>query len=350
MTLLLRNSDIVGLAPIEAYVEAVERGYHDMGRGHGENLPRHNVWLHGEPLDATVTGHVPAGARGSFKFKGAHLPGVRAVGLQAYTAGLPAGLQTFLFLFDTDRGVLDAILEIEYLDWLKTAAVGGLATRLMAPEGARIAGLFGTGRHARSQLHAMVRVRPFEQVLVYGRDRARREAFCERMRDEIAAVPLPSSPVIEPVAHPDEILASADVITTITTSKEPVFDGRALPRRPIHVNALGAHYPWVREIDEHVMANAHIVGDVRAQALLEQGELLLAVEAGAVTLDALAGDLGDVVVGSIPGRSSDRPWSVFLSGGTGVEDVAVAAEIVTRARAKGVGTSFEFGGTFEYRL
>lgn len=350
MTLLLRNRDIVGLAPLEHYVEAVEQGYRDIGLGRGENIARHNVWIHGDGPAPSRAGHTPPGAVGSFKFKGAHLPGLASIGLQAYTAGLPAGLQTYLFLFDTTGGELAAVMEIEYLDWLKTAAVGALATRLMAPPEARVAGLFGTGRHARSQLHGLVLARPFERVVVYGRDPMRRAAFCERLRVEIAERFGARAPEIDAADHPDDVLAEADVITTITTGKEPLFDGRKLPDRPVHLNAMGAHYPWARELDEHVMARAHIVGDVRAQALLEQGELLMAIEAGAIGPEALAGDLGDVIVGRIPPRTRDSPWSVFLSGGTGVEDVAVASAIVERATEAGVGASFDFGAPFEYTL
>ena len=177
MTLFLRNADLVGLMPFEDYVTAVEDGYRECGLGRGSNLPRTNLWIEGDEPPATRGGHLRAGSRGSFKYKGAFLPGIGGAGIQAYTAGLPAGLQTFLFLFDTTSGALSAVMEVLYYDWVKTAAVAAVATRHLAPEGARVAALIGTGRHARSQLHALVQAAGIERVQVYGRDRARLDAF-----------------------------------------------------------------------------------------------------------------------------------------------------------------------------
>ncbi len=343
MTLLLRNADLVGLMAFEDYVAAVEDGYRESGLGRGSNLPRTNLWIQGDEPPATRGGHLRAGSRASFKFKGAFLPGIGGAGLQAYTAGLPAGLQTFLFLFDTTSGALSAVMEVLYFDWLKTAATAAVANRHLAPEGASVAALIGTGRHARSQLHALVHASGIERVQVYGRDRHRLDAFCatarEAHRAEIVACP-----------SAEAALEGAHVVTTITTSPTPVFDGRSLPAQPLHVNAMGAHYPWVREIDEYVVTRSRIVLDDAVQGMQEEGEVLMPIAAGALAPSDIAGDLGAVVAGRIPGRTVDRAWTLFLSGGTGVEDVAVATRLVEIARARGVGSEFEFGLPFTYTL
>jgi ornithine cyclodeaminase/alanine dehydrogenase-like protein (mu-crystallin family) len=140
------------------------------------------------------------------------------------------------------------------------------------------------------------------------------------------------------------------IVTTITTSPTPVFDGRSLPEHPLHVNAMGAHYPWVREIDEYVVTRSRIVLDDAVQGMQEEGEVLMPIAAGALEASDVAGDLGAVVAERIPGRTADRPWTLFLSGGTGVEDVAVATRLVEIARARGVGSAFEFGLPFTYTL
>lgn len=341
MTLILRNHEMRGLLPLSDYIDAVEQGYHDMGSGRGSALPRTSLWIPGEEDQAHAGGHLKPGSRGSFKVKGAWLARFGG-GVQPYTAGLPAGLQTFMFLFDQD-GALAAIMEVLYYDWLKTGAVGAVAAKHLAPEGSRTVALFGTGRHARTQLHGLLAVHPIEQVRAYSRRPAPRAAFCHQMSEELGIA-------VTPVESPKEALEDADIIVTITNSPAPVFDGRLLPERPVHINAMGAHYPWVREIDAHVVTRSRLILDEWEQGLSEQGELLIPMAEGLLDKSVIAGDLAQVVTAQVAGRTSERPWTLFLSGGTGIEDVAVAARLYEAAREQGVGTHVEFGLPYQWVL
>lgn len=343
MTLLIRNHEIRGLMPLIEYIDAVEQGYREVGLDRGANFPRENLWVEGDSDEAQDGGHLKAGSKGSFKFKAALLPEIGGAGVQAYTAGLPSGLETYMFLFDAQQGALVAIMEVLYYDWLKTAATAAVATKHLAPEDSSIVGLFGTGRHARTQLHGLCAVRPIERVQAYSRRREPREAFCRKMTDELGIDVIPT-------ASPEEALRDADIITTITTSPAPVFDGTHLEERPIHINALGAHYPWVREIDEYVVRHSRIILDEWEQGLQEQGEILIPMEKGVLDASDIHGDLGAVVAGQIPGRAPDSQWTLFLSGGTGIEDVAVATRLYERAREQAVGTEFEFNQPYEFEL
>ena len=343
MTLLLHNHEIRGLLSLPQYISAVEDGYLEVGQHRGVNFPRENLWIAGDKAQAVSGGHLPTGQKASFKFKAALLTKSGSAGMQAYTAGLPGGLETFLFLFDLETGRLDAVMEVLYYDWLKTAAVSAVATKYLSPESSKVVALFGTGRHARSQLHAHCEVRPIERVQAYSRRPEQRQAFCQRMSTELGIDVLPMN-------TPEEALVDADIVTTITTSGSPVFDGQMLEKRPILINALGAHYPWVREIDEQVVLKSHIILDEWCQGLQEQGEILMPMEAGLLREADIAGDLGGVVAGQVPTSASRKPWTLFLSGGTGVEDVAVASRLVREARAKGVGTEFEFNQPYEFEL
>ena len=94
-------------------------------------------------------------------------------------------MQTFLFLFNTENGELSAIMEVLYYDWLKTGAVAAVASRHLAPKGKSTAAIFGTGRHARTQLHALYTVPPITRVQAFSRTPERRKAFCQRMADEL---------------------------------------------------------------------------------------------------------------------------------------------------------------------
>jgi alanine dehydrogenase len=343
MVLLLRNHEIRGLMPLTAYIDAVAAGYREVGLGRGANFPRSNLWIEGEREEGNRGGHLRAGSKGSLKIKAGLLPGLGGGGVQAYTAGLPGGLETYLFLFDGQSGALTAIMEVLYYDWLKTAAVAAVATDSLAAEGAEVAALFGTGRHARTQLHGLCAVRPLRRVQAYSRRREPREAFCRQMSAELNID-------VVPVETPAAALAGADIVTTITTSPEPVFAGEDLPPGPVHINAMGAHYPWVREIDDYVVLRSRIILDEWQQGLKEQGEILQPMQQGLLAQDDIHGDLGAVVAGRIPGREIDTSWTLFLSGGTGVEDVAVATRLVKRAKAQGIGTDFAFNQPYEFEL
>lgn len=343
MVLLLRNHEIRGLMPLSAYIQVVEEGYRELGLRQGSNFPRKNLWIAGTSEEAGDGGHLPTGVRGSLKFKAALLPATGSAGVQAYTAGLPGGLETYLFLFDLETGALAAIMEVLYYDWLKTAASTAVATKYLASEDSQVVALFGTGRHARTQLHALCAVRPIRRVQAYSRRPKPREAFCQRMSQELGID-------VVPVSSPTEALDNADIVTTITSSPEPVFDGRELREGPVHINAMGAHYPWVREIDDRVVLNSRIILDDWEQGFQEQGEILIPMEEGKMDEEDVHGDLGAVIAGRIPGREEDTGWTLYLSGGTGVEDIAVGARLLQEALAKGVGTHFDFNQPYEFEL
>ena len=343
MVLFLRNHELRGLMDISEYIDAVEDGYREIGAGDGAAFPRENLWISGEKQDDHRGGHLRPGSKASFKFKGALLPGLGGAGLNAYTAGLPQGLETLMFLFDTDSGALAAVMEALYFDWLKTAAVSALATRYLAPPGSATLALFGTGRHARSQLYALTKVAAIKRVQAYSRDETRRRAFCERMSSELGIG-------VIPVNSPAAALRDADIVTTITTSPVPVFDGVDLPDRPLHISAMGAHYPWVREVDQHTVVNSRVFVDEMRQGWAEEGEIIMPLKAGAIDKSHVVGDLGALAAGTIAGRKAGVNWTLFLSGGTGVEDVAVATRLYQKALQKGVGAQFEFNQPYQFEL
>ncbi|MDE2820836.1 MAG: ornithine cyclodeaminase family protein [Chloroflexota bacterium] len=343
MVLLLHNHEIRGLMDLPEYIDAVEAGYRQYGTGAGVAFPRENLWIKGEKSESRGGGHLPAGSKASFKFKAGLLPGLGGAGLNAYTAGLPGGLETFMFLFDTDSGALVAMMEVMYLSWLKTAAVSALATRYLAPPDSSILALFGAGRHARSQLYAMIKDVDIQRVQTYSRDAGKRRAFCEQMSAELGIE-------IVPADSAKAALRDADIVIAITTSPTPVFDGIDLPDKPLHINGLGAHYPWVRELDEYTVLNSRVFVDVWQQGISENGELAMPIREGLISEDHVKGDLGALVAGAVPARVDDAKWTVFLSGGAGVDDIAVATRLYKKALERGVGTEFQFNQPYEFEL
>ena len=342
MVLILRNHEIRGLMDISDYIDAVDAGYRQYGNGNGAAFPRKNLWIKGGKSD-TYGGHLPTGSKASFKFKAGLLPGLSGAGVTAYTAGLPGGLETFMFLFDTDTGALAAIMEVMYLSWLKTTAVSALATRHLAPPDSTVLALFGSGRHARSQLYGLIKVADIQRAQVYSRSADKRHAFCERMSAELGID-------VIPVTSPAAALHDADIVTAITTSPEPVFNGADLPDKPLHINGLGAHYPWVREIDTHTVVNSRVFVDVLQQGLSENGEIVIPIAEGRIDETHVAGDLGALVAGTVAARLPDTKWTLFLSGGTGIDDIAVATRLRQRALERGIGSHFEFNQPYEFEF
>lgn len=344
MTLLLRNHDLVGLMSLADYITAVDQGYQALANERSLNLPRHNLWLDGGAGQAVTGGHLRPNTNGAVTYKGAMLPTLGWAGLQVYTWGIGQSIATYLLLFDTQSGELSAFMEVLYYDWLKTAAVAALATRYLAPPASSVAAIFGTGRHARAQLHGLCSVRTLQRIQAYSRNADHRVAFCKQLTRELGVE-------VVPAVSPQAALSDADIITTMTTSPEPVFVGEWLDRdRPIHLNAMGAHEPWVREIDEHVVLHSRIVLDHWQQGMKEKGEVLLPVAAGRLDPQRIHADLAQIVTGQVVGRTPETRWTLFLSGGTGVEDVAVACRLLERARARGVGTEIELNQPYEFKF
>jgi ornithine cyclodeaminase len=141
---------------------------------------------------------------------------------------------------------------------------------------------------------------------------------------------------LEPAASPDEAVRDADVITTATSSCEPVFDGR-LVKPGAHINAVGAYRADMRELDPHVIARARVYVDSREAALAEAGDLMMPLRAGTVDEAHVRGELGDILLGKVRGRESAQDITVFKSVGLAVQDLIAAMEIYRRARQHDVG-------------
>jgi ornithine cyclodeaminase len=134
----------------------------------------------------------------------------------------------------------------------------------------------------------------------------------------------------------DGAIDGADVITTVTTSKTPVFDG-ARVKRGAHVNGVGSFLPTSRELDEKILSRARVFVDNREAVLAEAGDFLIPAAAGTYDLNAIAGEIGDVLAGKLAGRESDDEITVLKTVGFAVLDVVAADAIYKKAVAAGTG-------------
>jgi ornithine cyclodeaminase len=282
------------------------------------------------------------GGQGAFASMPAWIADPPAVGLKVLTV-FPGNHGTELdshqgavLLFETERGRLVSIQDASSITAIRTAAVSGVATRALAREDARRLALLGTGVQAETHLEAMIEARPVTQVRVWSRDPRHVERFVARAAERH------DLPVLGAL-DAREAVHDADIVCTATAAREPVLRGEWL-RDGCHVNAVGASLRTARELDTAAVVRSRLFVDRRESALNEAGDFLIPREEGAVTDAHIAGEIGEVLVGAVPGRRSPNEITLFKSLGLAVEDVASAHRIHANALAAGGGTWIELGG------
>ena len=234
-----------------------------------------------------------------------------------------------VLLFDAERGNLRAVLDAESITAIRTAAASALATRLLAKDKAGDLALLGSGVQAETHLEALRIVRPLRRVRVWSRNPGHARAFAEAAAREHR---LP----VKAVPTPREAVEGADLVCTVTAASEPVLEGAWLSPG-CHVNAVGACTPRARELDAAAVARGRFFVDRRESALAEAGDFLLAKEEGAVDEDHILGELGDLALGRIEGRTGPEDVTIFESLGLAVEDLASAELVLVRALERGMG-------------
>ena len=319
MALLLREKDVENLLTMKATLELVERVHREYSTGKAIDVPRERTRLPKAAL------HILQGA----------VPSANVFGYKAYTSSRE-GVRFLVYAFSAENGRLDAIVEANYLGMMRTGAAGGVAAKWLAREDAKVAGVFGSGWQAQSQIEALVHVRKLERVKVWARNAQKLAAFCEKMRAKLS---------LDVVAarSAEDAVRSSDIVVTITTSATPVFDGEWLGAGT-HVNAAGSNSLLRQEIDETTVRKAAVVVvDSRPSAMKEAGDLLPALEKGRLHAGALT-ELGEVIAGTRAGRTSADQITLFESQGMAMQDLVIAAELAKVAREKKVGAEIELGG------
>jgi ornithine cyclodeaminase/alanine dehydrogenase-like protein (mu-crystallin family) len=314
MVLLLNEADVRSLITMDLALQAVEEGFRGMADGTAANLPRRRIAMEGGML------HLMASMVGS----------LNAIGLKAYNTF--GGRTDFLIpLYDSHTGRMLALIEGDWLGRMRTGAASGVATRYMARPEARTLGVFGAGGQARTQLLAICGVRPIERVHVYSRSTESRAAFVAEMQPQVNAE-------LVPVDKPRLAVAGMDVIATMTSASQPVFDGGWI-EPGTHINAAGCNHIRRREIDGETVTRAgRIAADWVEQAKMESGDLAQAVAEGRLRWEDVL-EFSDIAGGKVPGRGSDQEITLFESQGISVWDVATAEKVYELAKASGVGTA-----------
>ena len=326
--LIVNQAEVPRLLPMAACMEAMAEALRSVSRG--ESLL---------PLRQVIMLPDKAGAFGSMP---AYLGSPPAIGLKSITV-FPGNHGTELdshqgavLLFETKRGSLVAIMDASSITGIRTAAVSGVATRLLARADAGDLALLGTGVQALSHLEAMSHARRLRRVRAWSRSPEHARAFAERAERSLGLR-------VEAAATAREAVEGADLVCTVTSSREPVLKGEWLAPGA-HVNAVGASLASARELDTPAVARARLFVDRRESALAEAGDFLIPRREGAIDDHHIRGELGELLLGTCPGRQSESEVTVFKSLGLAVEDVAAARLIYDNALQQGAGTRVELGG------
>ncbi len=247
-------------------------------------------------------------------------------------SGLPL-IQSTVMLSDGCNGAPLALMDGASLTAIRTGAATGLATGLLArPEAAAVA-IIGAGVQARTQLEAVSCVRRIQRARVFDRNQELAARFALEMQRQLGFA-------VEHAASPSAALQGADIICTATPSAAPVFDDRDV-RPGTHVNAIGVFRADMAEVPAATVCRAHVVVDHHASALEEAGDLLMPLHAGLISEQHFATELGQLVLGQKPGRTSAEQVTLFKSVGVAIQDLCAAARALANARRLGLGTPLQ---------
>jgi ornithine cyclodeaminase len=325
--LLLSGSEIRELFPMSEAIEVDKEAFLLHSEGETEVLLRS-----GFELDDGVVLFMPAYVRGGIERVGIKIASVFPGNFAKNIPVVPAQM----LLIDSSTGVVMAMLNGAEITRIRTGAVSGAATDILARKNSTTAALFGTGGQASSQLEAMLCVRPIKEVRVFDSVTERIAPFIEKNQ----SLAEKHGAMLRGAKSPDDAIEGADVITTVTTSKTPVFDGRRVAKGT-HVNGVGSFTPTTRELDERLLSRARVFVDNREAVHVEAGDFLIPAAEGLYDTSAIAGEIGDVLSGKLRGRTSDDEITVLKTVGYAVLDVVAAHHVYKNALSRGAGIEIE---------
>src|SRR5262245_28668097 len=314
--LYLSEDDVRRLLTMEMAIEAVETAFKKVALDEAVNVPRTRCQTDHSML------HVMSSAGKT----------LGALGFKAYVTNRK-GSHFHFHLFDDRSGEHLAWMRADCLGQMRTGAASAVATKYLARANATTVGLFGSGKQARTQLLGLTKVRNIRRVNIYSPNEDRRTTFASDMTRECGVE-------VVPVARPEDAARNLDIVVTATTCREPVLRGEWLSEG-MHLNIIGSNFLGKAEIDLAAVRRANrIVIDSKEQGRLEEGDLMPAVEEGALHW-ADVQELGQILTGRFPGRQDDREITLFKSLGLAIEDLATAARVYSAAKAQGIGTMLE---------
>jgi alanine dehydrogenase len=325
MSLVLTGEDVMEVLDMDLALSAVREAFRAYGEDRVNMPPKAYLTLaHGDFRAMYGEIFLPEGHVCGLKWVNVH-PGNPVQGLPTVMAKI--------LLNDPDTGLEWADMDGTHITNYRTGAAGGVAAEVLArPDAARL-GVIGAGEQARTQIAAITRVRPIQEIIICDCARAR----AQTLRDEVAA----RYPVqVRLAPDPQETALASDILVTVTPSRTPLVR-RDWVRAGTHINAIGADAQGKQELDPVILKNARIVVDDWAQAS-HSGEINVPLSRGDITPDQVYGSLGEVVAGKKPGRQGPEEITLFDSTGLIIQDLSLSFAVYNRTKERGLGEVKEF--------
>jgi ornithine cyclodeaminase len=326
--LVVSRAEVRELLDLDALVDALAPAMADLSAGRASAPARIAASvLEREGLLAAMPGYIPS----------ARALTAKLVSLFPRNAGtsIPTH-QAVIAVFDPDDGSPVALLDGTEITVARTAACSALSARLLAREDASVLAVLGTGVQARSHARALPRVRPIREIRVAGRDPAKAAALAAELGGELGLD-------VRAAASYEEALRDADIACATTHAVEPVVR-RAWLSPGVHVTSVG-YNPAGREVDDQTVADALVCVESRDAALAAipagSNDLIQPIHDGVIAEDHVHAELGELVLGTRPGRTSTEQISLYKSVGVAVQDAAAAALVLAAARERGLGREVE---------
>jgi ornithine cyclodeaminase/alanine dehydrogenase-like protein (mu-crystallin family) len=261
--------------------------------------------------------------------------GIKVVSVFPGNSGTERGShQGVVLLFDPEHGAPVAIADGRAITAIRTAAATAVATDVLARSDVLTLAILGCGEQARSHLQALLVVRSFVRILVWGRNLGKAEQFCEWAATQTGST-------VKAVTSARLAIDEADVICTTTAATDPIIEGTWL-RSGQHLNVVGSSIPTTAEIDVEAVRRCRVFVDFKDSALELAGEFRRARTAGVVGDEHLLGSIGDVLAGHVPGRTSERDITLFKSLGMVCEDLVATDFVLRESERLGIGTLVEW--------
>jgi ornithine cyclodeaminase len=286
----------------------------------------------GEAPQQPLRAIVPIGPAKLFGVMPGVLPGREAFGAKLVSVfGDPSrpgrsAHEGVVVVFDQETGRVKCMADAHAITSVRTAAASAVATDALARSDATRLAIFGCGEQARSHVRAISCVRKLQHVLVWGRSTDVTAAFVSRLQAETGLQ-------VSAVADAREAADAADIICTVTTASTPVLLGKWV-RPGTHVNAVGSSHAGPVEVDSELVVVSRYVADSRSSALVAAAEFLNAKAAGLIGDEHIVAEIGEVLLGRVPGRTSNDQITFYKSLGHIVQDLAAADYVHARASGR----------------
>ncbi|GKT18007.1 Ornithine cyclodeaminase [Aduncisulcus paluster] len=263
--------------------------------------------------------------------------GIKVVSVRAgnRARGLPTVPAIYMDL-DEKTGMLKSLIDGVALTYLRTGAASGVAAKYLARSDSKVLFVCGCGMQGKAGTEAILCVRPgIEKIYFYDSYEPCAKGYQQWLEEKYPKIEF------EQVPSPNLAVPKADIILTATTSKNPVFDGY-LVKPGTHISGVGAYTPEMQEIPSIVVKKATCIADTLDGCLSEAGDFIRAQKEGLIGKDHVKHEIGEIILGKVPGRQSELEITFFKTVGSGVQDVVVGAAIGVKAASMKAGFDIEF--------